>query len=428
LDGDTLTFNLYYSPDGSTWLPLGTDVNDTQLTIDAGELPGSPHALVRVIATDGIQTTTDESDGPIAVGSKPPQATVLSPEAGGPMILGAPLLLEGSAFDPEDGTLGDASLAWASDLDGALGTGQALIVELSEGSHTITLTATDSDSSTNTDSLTVDVIGCYGLSLSHTGEGADPVPAPDHSSICPEGEYTAGEEISLSASPAAGWTVSAWAGTHNDLSRATTNTVIMPANDYGVMVSASLLQTLVTRSTASYDGWILESTETSNSGGSMNATSTTLRMGDEAGDRQYRSILSFNTAGLPDNAVITKVTLKIRRQSIAGTNPFSTHGNLLVDVRTGKFYGSAALQLADFKSTANLSTAGSIPRTIVNGWYTKTWTSRILDYINKNGLTQLRLRFTEDDNEDLGADYLNFYSGNAASSYRPQLIIDYYVP
>ena len=90
-------------------------------------------------------------------------------------------------------------------------------------------------------------------------------------------------------------------------------------------------------STGTYDGWVLESGEASGVGGSRNATATTARLGDDASDRQYRSLLHFNTAALPNNAVITGVTLRIRRQSIVGTSPLGTHGSLTVDVRTGSF-------------------------------------------------------------------------------------------
>jgi hypothetical protein len=48
--------------------------------------------------------------------------------------------------------------------------------------------------------------------------------------------------------------------------------------------------------------------------------------------------------------------------------------------------------------------------------------------INKTGLTQFRLSFTKDDNDDLGSDYVKFFSGNSISGYQPQLIIKYYVP
>jgi len=56
----------------------------------------------------------------------------------------------------------------------------------------------------------------------------------------------------------------------------------------------------------------------------------------------------------------------------------------------------------------------------------------IKDHINKgsaySGLTQIRLRFYLDDNNNTTANYLSLYSGNAGASYRPQLVIEYYEP
>ncbi len=75
------------------------------------------------------------------------------------------------------------------------------------------------------------------------------------------------------------------------------------------------------RSTGAYDGHVLESTETSNTGGTLDRTGTTFYLGDAAGDKQYRAILSFNTAGLPDNATVMKATLMIRKQSSGGDGP-----------------------------------------------------------------------------------------------------------
>ena len=45
-----------------------------------------------------------------------------------------------------------------------------------------------------------------------------------------------------------------------------------------------------------------------------------------------------------------------------------------------------------------------------------------------SGLTQIRLRFKLDDNNDAINNYLSLYSGNAPLAYRPQLVIEYYVP
>ena len=63
------------------------------------------------------------------------------------------------------------------------------------------------------------------------------------------------------------------------------------------------------------------------------------------------------------------------------------------------------------------------------GWYARAMPAANWIYINKLGLTQFRLRFTLDDNNDNIADYLRFYSGNVATaSNRPVLIVRYYLP
>jgi hypothetical protein len=52
-----------------------------------------------------------------------------------------------------------------------------------------------------------------------------------------------------------------------------------------------------------------------------------------------------------------------------------------------------------------------------------------LQYINETGSTQFRLKFQLDDNDDLGADTIKFYSGDSVTlNYRPVLQIEYYVP
>lgn len=177
------------------------------------------------------------------------------------------------------------------------------------------------------------------------------------------------------------------------------------------------------------DGWVLESSETSNTGGSINAQSGTFRLGDDAANRQYRGILSFDTSSLPDNAVITSIVLKIKQTGApVGSNPFSKLGSLWADLRNGPF-GLLTLQATDFSALASLQQAGLFSTTPVSGWYTATFKPSALGIINKIGLTQLRLRFGLDDNNNHIADYLSFYSGNTATTaYRPILEIKYSIP
>jgi hypothetical protein len=48
--------------------------------------------------------------------------------------------------------------------------------------------------------------------------------------------------------------------------------------------------------------------------------------------------------------------------------------------------------------------------------------------INKYGITQIRIRFCSDDNDDLAADYWRFFSTNAGSTNAPKLVITYTTP
>ncbi len=176
------------------------------------------------------------------------------------------------------------------------------------------------------------------------------------------------------------------------------------------------------------DGWVLEESEFKQEGGTLDDRAGVLLLGDDDLDRQYRAVLSFDTSSLPGKAVITKVRLKVKLQGINGTNPLETHGALLVDIAKVPFGGVRALEIEDFQAPASKSSIGRMPLAPVNGWYTRIWTDGIFSYINKNGLTQFRLRFQQDDNDDKSADSLKFYSGNAVRAVRPVLIIEYFVP
>jgi len=71
---------------------------------------------------------------------------------------------------------------------------------------------------------------------------------------------------------------------------------------------------------------------------------------------------------------------------------------------------------------------GTIMNNPVSGWYWAMLDPSAYPHINLQGVTQLRLRFMVEDNDDLGNDYLTFYSGNHNElSERPRLVIEYYV-
>ena len=203
---------------------------------------------------------------------------------------------------------------------------------------------------------------------------------------------------------------------------------------YVKVVSASLTGFTVSiqipvafTSLAGQDGWMLESSENSNVGGTFKNT-TTLAVGDNVLNRQYRSVLHFDTSSLPDNAVVTGATLRILKQALTGTNPFTTHGKLLGDIARPFLGASDVLQASDFQAAASAKAVFTFNASPTGGWYVANMSSAGAPYINRTASTQLRLRFALDDNNDLGADFMSFYSGEAAAGNQPRLIVKYYVP
>jgi len=185
--------------------------------------------------------------------------------------------------------------------------------------------------------------------------------------------------------------------------------------------------TVTFTSNPTYDGWLLESGENTNVGGTLDKGTTTFNVGDDPKDKQYRGILSFNTSALPDNAVIVSVQLKVKRQGIVGTDPFGTHGNLLSEIRSGSFSNNIALQTGDFSAPAS-STIRDQFVGLTFTWFGAQLSDANLLLVNKTATTQFRLSFSKDDNDDLSADYIKFYSGNSTSTNVPQLVVSYYTP
>jgi len=78
---------------------------------------------------------------------------------------------------------------------------------------------------------------CYILTLSHVGQGTDPVANPKYSQGCPVDQYIAGQIITLShAIPDANWEIDGWVGTLSNNSTADNNRVKMPAGDHTAKV------------------------------------------------------------------------------------------------------------------------------------------------------------------------------------------------
>ena len=198
------------------------------------------------------------------------------------------------------------------------------------------------------------------------------------------------------------------------------------------LVVSSAPTSLTFTSTGDEDGWVLEVDEFSDIGDGFSvgnfSNNAAIRVGDDASRKQFKGFVSFDTSGLPDNAVLVSATLRLTRGTISfNVNAF---GTLYADVATGGFNGDPALEAADFEApaTAPQSVAMSFPAS--NGAVSAGELEAAgVTALNKIGKTQFRLRFLVDDNNNTLANYLGFWSGGATNAaHRPALEVTYYLP
>ncbi len=160
IDGDSLTFNVDYSPDnGASWEPVAQHITETQVTIDQVNLPASDMALFRVSASDGIHTSVDQSDGIFFIPNHLPSGEIVAPAMDTTIASDQTIAFQGQVYDYDLGTLDDANLQWWSDRDGMLGNGSILSsASLSQGLHEINLVADDGQGQYIVDQVIVTVV------------------------------------------------------------------------------------------------------------------------------------------------------------------------------------------------------------------------------------------------------------------------------
>ncbi len=91
-------------------------------------------------------------------GPTAPSVAILRPPDGSTFPAGTAITLEGTAVDAEDGDL-SARLAWASSLEGPLGTGRTVTIVLRSGTHRITAQVVDASGLPGSSAVTLTVEG-----------------------------------------------------------------------------------------------------------------------------------------------------------------------------------------------------------------------------------------------------------------------------
>ncbi len=158
-DGDSLVFDIAYSRDnGATFQPVKFSITGNNTQVDTELLGGSGTAILRVTASDGVNSAYANS-APFVMSNKPPQPYILTPANNTQVHYGQLVNFNGLALDVQDGLVAASGLAWKDAGDNVLGTGPTLSTSnLPVGANVITLQATNSVGQTANATVTVIVI------------------------------------------------------------------------------------------------------------------------------------------------------------------------------------------------------------------------------------------------------------------------------
>lgn len=204
-DGDALSFDVAYSRDnGVTFQPVTLNLTESSVQIDTAQLGGSGTAILRVTATDGVNSAVANS-APFVMANKAPLPYILTPGNNTHIHYGQLVNFSGMAFDAQDGTVADAGLVWQNAQGVVLGTGALVSLDtLPVGTNVISLVATNSTGETA--STTVTVIVDDDLTLPGATLSAGPSPVSWHISADESAAQTADVSITNAGSGTLNWT------------------------------------------------------------------------------------------------------------------------------------------------------------------------------------------------------------------------------
>ncbi len=152
-DGD-LSSNIQWASniDGA----LGTGASIT------AQLSQGSHQITATVVDSNNNSTNDSINYQINATNSAPVVSITSPSDGSSNNSGQSITFTATANDAEDGSI-TSSIRWTSDIDGDLGTGGSISVQLSDGAHTITAQVVDSGNRANSTNINVSLNASYGV-------------------------------------------------------------------------------------------------------------------------------------------------------------------------------------------------------------------------------------------------------------------------
>ncbi len=184
-------------------------------------------------------------------------------------------------------------------------------------------------------------------------------------------------------------------------------------------------------------GHIWEDLAGNGKGGMPSPIGATMLFGDDVSNRASRLILSFDTSVIPEGAQIQSATLMVSRVSNQGDpkSPWITPWQWLpewgnkcrIDLKQGSFGPSIGLDAVDYQAKPDVLDAGSmiiVWRDGLTGY--SQLRAHALPLLNRDGLTQFRMRFTYPSNRNGVPEWMVLASGHYPdTAMRPKLVIEY---
>lgn len=142
-DGEVLWYWLQFSrDDGAHWRWIAGPMTETEIPVDALDLPGGGPGILRLWASDGLHAST--SDLAVTVPDRAPVLEWIAPAPGEVVLSAATVHLAAWAEDYDDGWLRDDAVRWESNRAGLLGLGREVTVTgLAPGPHLVRVSVRD---------------------------------------------------------------------------------------------------------------------------------------------------------------------------------------------------------------------------------------------------------------------------------------------
>ncbi|PKL12092.1 MAG: esterase, partial [Spirochaetae bacterium HGW-Spirochaetae-6] len=154
------------------------------------------------------------------------------------------------------------------------------------------------------------------------------------------------------------------------------------------------------------DGYVKANADGS---GAAIGTLTDLAIGRGSDGKFNRTLLSFDTSGLPDGATVTRAYLTVTYGSKSG-DAWASGNSLVIDAKFGTF-GGGTTEVGDWASVATADAVASIASFSSGTKQSGDFSAAGLAAINDFGMTQLKLRFV---NNQTSTAYIFIKSGAGA--------------